>query len=154
VSGQHRAPAGAARLAELYAPDEIEDLLRVAVATVHEPDDLSEAQWALVRRGYQALAAEPDSSLLYDDGPPVPARPVVGTGPAETGALAALRLRAYTDREPEDVTDYVVVDLHGVSIGVKRRSRDLYLHVDTSETPDEVVAVEINGGGEIDYPVR
>jgi hypothetical protein len=78
----------------------------------------------------------------------------VGAGPAVAQALAALRLRVHDDQEPGDRTDYVVVDLHGVSIGVKRRAHDLYLHIDTSETPDEVVAVEINGGGEIDYPVR
>ena len=83
------------------------------------------------------------------------AYPVVALagGPAARCALAALRLRVWEHREPGDRTDYAVLDLYGVSIGVKRRDRDLYVHVDTSETPDQVVAVEINGGGEHDYPV-
>lgn len=81
-----------------------------------------------------------------------PVVPLAG-GQAARRALAALRLRVWDDREPGDRTDYAVLDLHGVSIGVKRRARDLYVHVDTSETPDQVVAVEINGGGEHDHPV-
>ncbi len=72
---------------------------------------------------------------------------------AATDALAALNPRAYDD-DPTARTAYVVVDLHGVSVGVQRRAHDLYVHVDTSETPDQVVAVEINGGGENDYPTR
>jgi hypothetical protein len=72
---------------------------------------------------------------------------------AATDALHGLNLRAYHD-DPTAGTTYVVVDLHGASIGVQRRARDLYVHIDTSETPDQVVAVEINGGGEHDYPTR
>lgn len=74
-------------------------------------------------------------------------------GPA-ADALAGLHLRVYAADEPGDRTAYVVLDLHGASVGVKRRASDLYLHVDTSETPDQVLAVEINGGGEHEYPVR
>lgn len=72
---------------------------------------------------------------------------------AATEALHGLNLRAYHD-DPTASTTYVVVELHGASIGVQRRAHDLYVHVDTSETPDQVVAVEINGGGEHDYPTR
>jgi hypothetical protein len=72
---------------------------------------------------------------------------------AATDALAGLNLRAYHG-DPTACTPYVVVDLHGVSVGVQRRACDLYVHVDTSETPDQVVAVEINGGGENDYATR
>ncbi|GAA4442582.1 hypothetical protein [Phytohabitans houttuyneae] len=69
-----------------------------------------------------------------------------------TDALAALNLRAYPGG-PGDLTAYVVVDVHGVSIGVRRRTRDLYVHLDTTETPDSVLAVEVNGGGETDIPI-
>jgi hypothetical protein len=72
---------------------------------------------------------------------------------AATDALAGLNLRAYHD-DPTARTPHVVVDLHGVSLGVQRRASDLYVHIDTSETPDKVVAVEINGGGENDYATR
>ncbi|WP_212820396.1 hypothetical protein [Polymorphospora rubra] len=69
--------------------------------------------------------------------------------------LARLNLRVYPgDATAGDRTAYVVLDVHGVSIGVKRRAGDLYLHADTTETPDEVIAFEINGGGEIDHPTR
>jgi hypothetical protein len=45
-----------------------------------------------------------------------------------------------------------VLDLHGVSIGVQRRPDALYVHLDTSETNDTMIAVEINGGGEHEHP--
>ncbi|MGC9667431.1 hypothetical protein ACNTMW_12850 [Planosporangium sp. 12N6] len=73
--------------------------------------------------------------------------------PALADVLTNLHLRIYP-RHPEvgDRSDYVVLDIHGVSIGVKRRASDLYLHVDTSETGDRLIAFEINGGGETDHP--
>ncbi|WP_431937079.1 hypothetical protein [Micromonospora sp. RP3T] len=67
--------------------------------------------------------------------------------------LTRLNLRVYPG-EPGDRTDYVVLDVHGVSIGVQRRADDLYLHADTTETDDRFIAFEINGGGEIDHPTR
>jgi hypothetical protein len=76
-----------------------------------------------------------------------------GTDPAYAEVLASLHLRVYPP-EAGDVTDYVVLDLHGVSIGVKRRDADLYVHVDTSETADRVIAFEVNDGGEVDHPTR
>ncbi|MEN3308855.1 MAG: hypothetical protein V7603_5057 [Micromonosporaceae bacterium] len=77
--------------------------------------------------------------------------------PDEAHALANLCLRAYTGQPPSypgSRTPYVVVAIHGVSVAVQRRARDLYVHLDTSETEDKVVAVEINGGGEHDYALR
>ncbi|WP_431945494.1 hypothetical protein [Micromonospora marina] len=64
--------------------------------------------------------------------------------------LTRLNLRIYPG-EPGDRTDHVVLDVHGVSIGVQRRADDLYLHADTTETGDQLVAFEINGGGEVDH---
>jgi hypothetical protein len=73
--------------------------------------------------------------------------------PACVEVLAGLNLRIYPgDAEAGDRTGYVVLDVHGVSIGVKRRAADLYLHADTTETPDHVIAFEVNGGGETDHP--
>jgi hypothetical protein len=70
-------------------------------------------------------------------------------------ALTHLRLRVYhRDAEAGDRTDYVVLDMHGVSIGVKRRAGDLYLHVDTTETDDTLIAFEINGTGEVDHSIH
>jgi hypothetical protein len=75
--------------------------------------------------------------------------------PAITDVIAALNLRIYRrDHAAGDRTDYVVLDIHGVSIGVLRRARDLYLHADTSETDDAVIAFEVNGGGESDHATR
>ncbi|MDI6101185.1 hypothetical protein QLQ12_21455 [Actinoplanes sp. NEAU-A12] len=75
--------------------------------------------------------------------------------PALTDVLTHLNLRIYRrDHAAGDRTDYVVLDVHGVSIGVQRREGDLYLHADTSETNDAVIAFEINGGGEIDHPTH
>jgi hypothetical protein len=75
--------------------------------------------------------------------------------PALTDVLTRLNLRIYRrDHSAGDRTDYVVLDVHGVSIGVQRRARDLYLHADTSETGDQSIAFEINGGGEIDHPTH
>jgi hypothetical protein len=64
-----------------------------------------------------------------------------------------LNLRLYP-APPDDTTAtaYVVLDIHGVSLGLQRRSTDLYLHADTTETGDRCIAFEINGGGEIDHP--
>ena len=64
--------------------------------------------------------------------------------------ISRLNLRVYPG-EPGDCTAYVVFDVHGVSIGVKRRAGDLYLHADTTETDDRLIAFEINGDGEIDH---
>jgi hypothetical protein len=70
-------------------------------------------------------------------------------------ALTQLQLRVYQgDDAAGDRTDYVVLDIHGVSIGLKRRATDLYLHVDTTETDDHVIAFEINGTGETDHPTH
>lgn len=79
-------------------------------------------------------------------------------GPIEPALIEAvnhLNLRIYPrDHQAGDRSAYVVLDLHGVSIGVKRRTGDLYLHADTSETSDQRIAFEINGGGETDHPTH
>nr|WP_203761676.1 hypothetical protein [Actinoplanes deccanensis] len=68
--------------------------------------------------------------------------------------LRGLNLRIYPGRPADgDRSDYVVLDLNGVSIGVQRRAKALYLHADTTETSDKAVAFEVNGGGENDYPL-
>jgi hypothetical protein len=67
--------------------------------------------------------------------------------------LTGLNLRVYPgDPDAADRSGYVVLDVHGVSIGVKRRAGDLYLHADTTETDDHLIAFEVNGGGETDHP--
>ncbi|MGI5525824.1 hypothetical protein ACQEUX_33470 [Micromonospora sp. CA-259024] len=70
--------------------------------------------------------------------------------PVCADVLARLNLRVYPG-EPGDRTAYVVLDVHGVSIGVKRRADGLYLHADTTETDDRLIAFEINGYGETDH---
>ncbi len=51
-------------------------------------------------------------------------------------------------------SDYIVLDLHGVSIGARRRHNDFYLHADTTETNDRIIAFEVNSSGEHDHPTR
>lgn len=79
-------------------------------------------------------------------------------GPVEpvlADVLNHLNLRIYPrDDEKRDRSAYVVLDLHGVSIGLQRRAGELYLHADTTETDDDLIAFEINGGGEIDRSIR
>ncbi|GAB3160765.1 hypothetical protein GCM10027290_67190 [Micromonospora sonneratiae] len=75
--------------------------------------------------------------------------------PVYAEVLTNLNLRVYPgDATAGDRSAYVVLDLHGVSIGVKRRAADLYLRADTTETDDRLIAFEINGGGETDLPTR
>ncbi|MEU8370072.1 hypothetical protein [Micromonospora tulbaghiae] len=79
---------------------------------------------------------------------------LLGTAdPVCVEVLTRLNLRVYPG-EPGDRTAYVVLDVHGVSIGVKRRAGDLYLHVDTTETDDRLIAFEANGYGETDHPTN
>ncbi|MEV8515898.1 hypothetical protein [Dactylosporangium sp. NPDC051484] len=75
--------------------------------------------------------------------------------PHHAGVLHHLNVRVYPP-EPAAAgsTGYVVLDVHGVSVGVQRRANDLYLHIDTTDTPDRVIAFEINGLGETDHPTR
>ncbi|WP_213454670.1 hypothetical protein [Rhizomonospora bruguierae] len=73
--------------------------------------------------------------------------------PVYAEVITHLNLRVYPG-EPGDRTEYVVLDVHGVSIGIKRRAHDLYLHADTSDTTDRLIAFEINGGGETDHPTH
>ena len=72
--------------------------------------------------------------------------------PVIADVLRNLHLRVYSgDRTNGAVTDYVVLDLHGVSIGALRRTHDFYLHADTT---DRVIAFEVNGLGEHDHLTR
>jgi hypothetical protein len=72
--------------------------------------------------------------------------------PVLAQVITGLHVRVYPgDVSAGDRTGYVVVDIHGVSIGVQRRAGDLYLHADTTETPDRSIAFEVNGGGETDH---
>ncbi len=69
--------------------------------------------------------------------------------------LRNLHLRVYPGHTAEgERSDYIVLDLHGVSIGARRRQHDFYLHADTTETNDRIIAFEINGSGEHDHPTR
>ena len=80
---------------------------------------------------------------------------VTDLDPVIADVLRNLHLRVYSgDRTNGAVTDYVVLDLHGVSIGSMRRTNDFYLHADTTETPDRIIAFEVNGLGEHDHPTR
>ncbi|BCJ51796.1 hypothetical protein Asp14428_32710 [Actinoplanes sp. NBRC 14428] len=75
--------------------------------------------------------------------------------PVIADVLRNLHLRVYPiNRATGAVTDYVLLDLHGVSIGALRREHDFYLHADTTETPDRTIAFEVNGLGEHDHPTR
>jgi hypothetical protein len=71
--------------------------------------------------------------------------------PLLSAVLRELRLRVYPSAPGSANSDYIVLDLHGVSIGVRRRPDALYVHLDTSETNDTMIAVEINGGGEHEH---
>jgi hypothetical protein len=72
--------------------------------------------------------------------------------PLLSDVLRELCLRVYPAAPGSADSDYIVLDLHGVSIGVQRRPDALYVHLDTSETNDTMIAVEINGGGEQVHP--
>ncbi len=75
--------------------------------------------------------------------------------PVIADVLRNLHLRVYPiNRACGAVTDYVVLALHGVSIGALRRDHDFYLHADTTETTDRIIAFEVNGLGEHDHPTR
>ena len=74
--------------------------------------------------------------------------------PIISDVLRNLHLRVYPGDRTTGASDYVVLDLHGVSIGAMRRANDFYLHADTTDTTDRVIAVEVNGLGEHDHPTR
>jgi len=75
--------------------------------------------------------------------------------PVIAEVLRNLHLRVYPGQPGEsDRSDYIVLDLHGVSIGARRREHDFYLHADTTETNDRLIAFEVNGSGEHDHPTR
>lgn len=66
--------------------------------------------------------------------------------PVCTAVLTHLNLRVYPgDPHRADRTNYALVDLHGVSVGLQRRAADLYVHIDTAATGDRLLAVDING---------
>lgn len=91
-----------------------------------------------------------DGERLYDA-----LRALGPVEPVLADVLYHLNLRIYPrDDEKRDRSAYVVLDLHGVSIGAQRRAGDVYLHADTSEADDYFIAFEINGGGETDHPTR
>lgn len=72
--------------------------------------------------------------------------------PVLAQVLVNLNLRVYPGNTScGDRTVYAVVELHGVSVAVQRRCSDLYVHVDTSESGDLVIALEVNGTGEVDH---
>ncbi len=74
--------------------------------------------------------------------------------PVIADVLGGMHLRVYPGHTAEgDRSDYIVLDLHGLSIGA-RRQNDFYLHADTSETSDRIIAFEVNGSGEHDHPTR
>ena len=102
------------------------------------PDGMSDGQHALA--GPRLLAA---LTLIGD------------LDPVIADVLRNMHLRVYPGQPGDgDRSDYIVLDLHGVSIGARRREHDFYLHADTTETPDRVIAFEVNGLGEHDHPTR
>jgi hypothetical protein len=75
--------------------------------------------------------------------------------PVIADVLKGMHLRIYPGQPNEgDRSAYIVLDLHGVSIGARRREHDFYLHADTTETNDRIIAFEVNGGGEHDHPTH
>ncbi|HZO65235.1 MAG TPA: hypothetical protein VFB74_09540 [Kribbellaceae bacterium] len=71
--------------------------------------------------------------------------------------LAALRLRTY-EAEPgtDDRGEQVVVTVYGVDLSIRRRDDGLFVHVDSSDMPDEYERLtgEVNCGGENVYDER
>ncbi len=103
-----------------------------------QPDETSDGQHAL--NAPRLLAA---LNLIGD------LDPVIGN------VLRSLHLRVYPGQTAEgERSDYIVLDLHGVSIGARRRHNDFYLHADTTETNDRIIAFEVNSSGEHDHPTR
>lgn len=104
--------------------------------------------------GHPPHEGDVEASQVFLDGRRLSAA-LHAAGPIEPALIEAvnhLNLRIYPrDHQAGDRSAYVVLDMHGVSIGVKRRTGDLYLHADTSETSDQRIAFEINGGGETDH---
>ena len=75
--------------------------------------------------------------------------------PVIADVLRNLHLRVYPGQPGDgDRSDYIVLDLHGVSIGARRRDHDFYLHADTTETNNRIIAFEVNGSGEHDHPTH
>ncbi|OJF13136.1 hypothetical protein [Couchioplanes caeruleus] len=102
-------------------------------------------------------APEIDVTQIFLDGRRLTAalRALGPVEPALADVLDHLNLRLYPrDHTAGDHSAYVVLDLHGVSLGAQRRAGGLYLHADTSESDDDLIHFEINGGGEADHPTR
>ncbi|HZO69191.1 MAG TPA: hypothetical protein VFB74_29730 [Kribbellaceae bacterium] len=71
--------------------------------------------------------------------------------------LVALRLRSY-EAEPgtDDRGEQVVITVYGVDLSIRRRDDGLFVHVDSSDMPDEYERLtgEFNCGGENVYDER
>lgn len=68
--------------------------------------------------------------------------------------MAALNLRTYA-AEPQhgDRSAHVVLEVLGVTIGVRRRADETFVHLDTDELPEQFgpLVVEVDNGGENVY---
>ena len=68
--------------------------------------------------------------------------------------LAALNLRTYP-AEPQygDRSPHVVLEVLGVTIGVRHRANETFVHLDTDELPEQLgpLVVEVDNGGENVY---
>lgn len=89
----------------------------------------------------------------FDNARPTAARVARGA----RDLLAALHLRTYP-AEPgtDDRGEQVVVTVYGVDLSIRRRDDGLFVHVDSSDMPDEYVRLigEVNCAGESVYDER
>jgi hypothetical protein len=73
---------------------------------------------------------------------------------AAQSLLDALRLRTYTaELGTDDRDEQVIVTVYGVDLSIRRRDDGVFVHVDSTEMPDELRPLigEFNNGGENVY---
>ena len=87
-----------------------------------------------------------------------PGHPDASAGPRPepvTVRFFGAEIRWYpANQEEDDHSDMYVVDVLGLSIVIRRRAGDTYIHVDTQETAEQPrlpLAIEVDNGGEAAY---
>src|SRR5262249_20370319 len=95
---------------------------------------------------------EPPSHLLIGSTPGLTIADLADPDDEDRQAvLAALNLRTYSaDPKYGDRSAHVVLEVLGVTIGVRHRADETYVHLDTENLPDEFrpLVVEVDNGGE------
>ena len=92
----------------------------------------------------------------HDDAGPcatTPAGQAVAT--AARALLTALELRTYSPAADvdDDRGEQVVITVYGVDLSIRRRGDGVFVHIDSTEMPEELRPVigEFNNGGENEY---